>query len=342
MAALAFAACTDRSPIEEAEATGPALWPPALASHTMVYHDSLEQVLLFGGSRADRSFSDTLWAWDGDRWQALGNEGPGARIHAGLAFDRYRNRLVVFGGIDAQGQTLGDLWEWDGAGWEERLQSEPRPGPRDHHAMVYSPSRGGVVLFGGQDEGDGYPNDTWMWEDGSWRVLDVSAPPGRATHRLASDPRLGAIILVGGWGPEEQLSDVWELRRREWVRIEQPGFGDPGPSARGAHRVAFDEARAELVLFGGLGGPDLLGDTWTRTELPVGWKPRDVPGPPARNVHGMAYDRRRERVVLYGGIGVEGRVDDLWEWDGSEWRATPTFGRPLTPPYSRVPLRRDA
>ena len=80
---------------------------------------------------------------------------------------------------------------------------------------------------------------------------------------------------------------------------------------------------ALLLLFGGLADRTPVGDTWTRSPLPIGWRRLEVRGPAPRNVHGMTYDLRRERVVLFGGIGEEGRLDDLWEWDGAAWTAIP-------------------
>src|SRR5439155_20497599 len=93
----------------------------------------------------------------------------------------------------------------------------------------------------------------------------------------------------------------------------------PSPSARDAHVMAFDSARARTVLFGGetLASSTPLNDTWewdgvqwsnrTGSVRPFSWPPS-----------GMVYDAARQRTVLVG--------SGTWEWDGANWSQRTNVG----------------
>jgi hypothetical protein len=96
--------------------------------------------------------------------------------------------------------------------------------------------------------------------------------------------------------------------------------------------MAYDDARREVVLFGGFffnGSVVEFGDTWLWDGAT--WRAASSPlSPRARSHHAMAYDPLRNRVVLFGGIGPVPR-SDTWEWDGTTW--TPLA--PATSPPER-------
>jgi hypothetical protein len=94
---------------------------------------------------------------------------------------------------------------------------------------------------------------------------------------------------------------------------------DVGPSARGEHAIAYDEARERVVLFGGTaGGGTLQGDTWEWDG--TDWTEVADTGPDARSGHALAFDAARERVLLFGGEAAGSALrGDTWEWDGKGW-----------------------
>jgi len=114
-----------------------------------------------------------------------------------------------------------------------------------------------------------------------------------------------------------------------WLR---KGAGTP--TGRSAPAMAYDAARGETVLFGGIADLQYhLADTWrwdgsawTRSSA----SDSDYP-PYARNFAAMAYDSARGRVVLFGGHDGTHALNDTWEWDGSTW----TQRRPATSPPAR-------
>jgi hypothetical protein len=103
-----------------------------------------------------------------------------------------------------------------------------------------------------------------------------------------------------------------------------------GPLGRSGPAVAFDQARGELVVFGGavespegVAGP-ATAETWTWAG--GGWTlqhPATAPSP--RRDSQIAYDAERGQVVLFGGraqLGYSSQVpgvSDTWTWDGRSW-----------------------
>ena len=90
--------------------------------------------------------------------------------------------------------------------------------------------------------------------------------------------------------------------------------------ARHGNLVAYDAARARVVLFGGVDDyGQFLGDTWEWDGQ--SWSEQfPAASPSARAARGMVYDAYRRRVVLVGGFSADFLIsDDMWEWDGHTW-----------------------
>jgi hypothetical protein len=100
----------------------------------------------------------------------------------------------------------------------------------------------------------------------------------------------------------------------------------------GAHPLAYDAARREVVMFGVRDDDTWVwnGAVWTH-RLPAH-------RPPARREEALAYDAARQRVVLFGGRGGS-PLDDTWEWDGTDWAQRITM---RSPPGGRAFLAFDA
>lgn len=293
-------------------------WPLARSTHTMVWNDQLQEVMLLGG--IDNAQDSALWSWNGERWKQRAFAGGAGRGHAAMAYDSHRNRVIVQGGFEAIFGTntpvrFNDTWEWDGRNW--RAAASDGPAQRDHHAMVYDPVRRLTLLFGGHHfngSTNDFLADTWAWDGLKWTKLADSGPPARTTHRLIFDSLRKRVVMFGGWGVDNRLlNDTWAWDGKAWEQI-----AEGGPSTRFAMRMAYDAARDRIVLFGGRSSAGDLGDTWEFDGEE--WKQLEVAGPSIRNVHEMAYDPVRRHVVMFGGFNVPKRFNDLWSFDGSEWR----------------------
>jgi hypothetical protein len=120
------------------------------------------------------------------------------------------------------------------------------------------------VLFGGVSAppGPGQPQtffgDTWILEDGRWRRVADTGPPGRYAHAMVFDDHAGVVLLYGGQTSHRggELQDMWQWDGRRWTEIRLSG---PTPGPRYQPVMVYDRERRKTVLYGGVGH---TGDTW--------------------------------------------------------------------------------
>jgi hypothetical protein len=216
----------------------------------MAYHAASGEVVLFGGY-ASGLLSNETWVWNGVDWtQRFPTHSPSPRADVAMAYDAARRQTILFGGFASGAQPNGETWAWDGADWT-RLNPSSSPLPRSLHAMTYDSARQQVVLFGGQ--GASMLGDTWVWDGASWMPKQSTpAPAARMAHALQFDPRLAVSVLHGG-SPvttRDAYSDTWAWDGSTWKQYPNPGQ----PVFLTAHSMAYDQTRAELILFGGTDG----------------------------------------------------------------------------------------
>ena len=83
--------------------------------------------------------------------------------------------------------------------------------------------------------------------------------------------------------------------------------------------MVYDEAREQVVLFGGTTPGGVRGDMWTWNG--EDWRRRAAPGTPRLPHLVSAYDAARKTIVVYGtawGKRVEAE-SRTWVWDGAAW-----------------------
>lgn len=100
------------------------------------------------------------------------------------------------------------------------------------------------------------------------------------------------------------------------------------PTARRRAAVAYDDARQEIVVFGGHDRfGSTFGDTWVyRNNI---WQQVASVGPAPRWGSAMVYDSVRQRIVLFGGHTASSSFNDTWEWNGTSWsQVFPTVSIP--------------
>lgn len=300
-----------RSPIG-CDTTGWKFWinegPGWRYGHDMVYEESAQRTLFFGGRSS--TFIDSLqgdtWAYDGVSWTLLSNSGPSPRDDHAMAFDRNRGRTVLFGGND--GSPRDDTWEWDGYSWNQVFLSGPDA--RYGHCMTFDDDTLAVLLFGGYD-GSQLMDDLWLWDGISWNQLFVSGPSARRNAQMVFDEARGTTILFGGETAAGFSSETWEWDGTSWTLLTTDG-----PSARARHAMAFDYHSRKLILHGGAADWGSLPETWEWDGLE--WKDisaDNFSGPSWLNNHAMTYDGLRGRTVLFGGQIVSSDLSGTtWEW----------------------------
>ena len=175
--------------------------------------------------------------------------------------------------------------------------------------------------------------------------LPLNSPQAREYHTMVYDSARGQITLFGGaysapdvYGGDRSpltystLNDTWVWDGANWAQKSPLA----SPPARVYHGMAYDDARGQVVVFGGTPSgfsPAAISDTWVWDG--VNWAQKSPPiFPPARMGHAMAYDSVHHQVVLFGGISAGNNPTDLndtWVWDGANW--TQKF--PKTSPPAR-------
>jgi hypothetical protein len=251
-----------------------------------------------------------------------------------MATDSNRGVVVLFGGYGGDGEYLDDTWEHDGTAWTQ-VATPASPPARTGHAMAYDSNRGVVVLFGGSDSPETWLPATWEYDGSTWVEIPTAlSPTPRSLHAMAYDSARGVVVLVGGHTDEATADPMWEYDGATWTPVDAR-FPVEGPSVTApfGHGLAYDAARAVVVLFGGVAAThfgefmwdatwELDGSTWTRVETPL--------SPAPRSRHAMAHDAGRGRVVLFGGSASnDPALEDTWEYDGSSWARVETSAAPV-------------
>ncbi|MFK7739520.1 MAG: hypothetical protein AB8H80_04285 [Planctomycetota bacterium] len=237
--------------------------PGARTRPAMAFDEARGVTVLFAGSTAS---SNDTWTYDGTAWtqQTPANQPP-VRQGSALAYDKRRQVVVMFGGFTPSGQDSDDLWEWDGTDWSPVLTAV-RPPPRGAHRMVYDEGMGQVLMCGGYNtQLLSTLNDTWTWDGAVW-TPGGNLPGTLCDQALAYEPTRQRVVLFGGLriqgGTLTDLGDVLEYDGT-WFSRSTPSSG---PSDRSSAAVGYDTVTGDILVSGGVAGPNSLGDTW-RYEL---------------------------------------------------------------------------
>ncbi len=151
-----------------------------------------------------------------------------------------------------------------------------------------------------------------------WAALSASGlPTPRGGVNCAE--AAGKIVMFGGQllpsGTLVGDTCVWDSVGRSWS-ISTPASS---PGARYIYAMAYDEARSEVVMFGGYNAGQ-NNETWVLNVGTLVWTqkaPTHVP--PGRHFCHMAYDANRSKIVLFGGRNNASALSDTWEWNGTDW-----------------------
>lgn len=181
----------------------PADSPPARYGHVMSYDATRQEIVLFGGRHDDNcgfgfqvacEFNDT-WAWDGVNWikRQPTNSPPATNFFGrsiAMAHDPGHQQTVLFIGSSFNGP---ETWLWDGTDWRLAFASTSIPGLfRINHRMVYDPSLGGIVMFGGGNT-LAPANDVWLWNGSNWIEI--------IPRTNFSDPNVQPSKIIEMWWP---------------------------------------------------------------------------------------------------------------------------------------------
>lgn len=232
--------------------------PGARARASMTFDPITGQLLMFGGERERQSPAlGDLWSRDHHGWRLLsdGRGSPPPRVSAGLVSVPGLRGVLLFGGRTDNndgilGPSFDDVYLWSPqTGTWSRWGNLPL-GSRGELAVSEADARGGVLVFGGRTSPTGTLHaDTWRFEQSDWVRWPSTQtwPPRRKRYAAAYMPDRGRWLIAGGVvaADDEVLSDAWSWDGHSWAReADIPRLKWP--------MLAWDEARAVLVLFGTL------------------------------------------------------------------------------------------
>jgi hypothetical protein len=239
-------------------------------------------------------------------------------------------------------------WPNQDGGTPDGDAGPPRaPSARGYHAMAWgwNLDAGITLLFGGGNVNTGLRADTWTFDSTSstWTPQgSKAAPAARGGHSIAfagqsqSTPSQGEFVLFGGQG-RDFFGDTWTFSGSTgWTSVCNTNSQTCGcgPCPRAYQAMAFDEARNQVVMFGGRDASGPSAETWVfgNNEQWSSMCTGMCTAPSARSEHAMAFDRIKGVVVLFGGKDADGKVlGDTWEWNGTAW----TQEKPPSVPSAR-------
>jgi hypothetical protein len=313
------------------ERTPPGGSPDGRIWHRMTYDSGRERVVMFGGNTGANVLLADTWEWDGQNWEERtpSAAAPSSVDGHGMVYDEDRERTVLFGGRGSGAfEEIAETWEWDGSRWTDRsLPAAESPPRRSFFGMAYHRGRDRTVVFGGfvrEATSVRFLDDTWEWDGSEWieRQAVGESPEPRDVPALVYDSDRDVLLLFGGRGQDfRRRSDTWQWDGTGWSELEPAGRV---PGARGFHKMAYDEDRRRVVLFGGqTDDGSRLADTWEWDGATSTWNERDPPGrrPPPTSGYDVAYDPVDATTLLFGGSGTIGAA--LWAWNGSRWLEKP-------------------
>lgn len=265
-----------------------------------------------------------FWAWNGTAFTNLPSSAltPDPRL---IDYDSRNRRVLAYTGTSG----AGALHAWDGVAWARADTTVTSAPATSQGAFLYEPTLDRCVLFGGNTGTSASQLGLWDWDGLQWAQRDGGAAPlGRIASGLVYDSARQVGLLFGGspTGGFSYDGETWELRPGGWNKRFDAGVG---PLARAYHGMAYDEARARTVLFGGelRAGTSVRADGETWEHDVSGWQLRSDAGPSPRLNALMTYDPRRSVTVLYGGTSRNGPpTGELWEWNGTVWARAPDAG----------------
>ncbi len=308
--ALAFAAFSIQLLV-----AGPLLaYPTARSNARMVFDESLDRIVLFGGvsdpDAADIRYElNDTWEWTGLGWiQIFPATAPPARSGHSMVYDSNRRQVILFGGIQG-GNFLGDTWRYQNRNWIQ-IAAPSSPSARTLAGMAFDPIRDRVVLHGGVDAG-GTRRDTWEFDGTTWTKRLTGGPELQAVN-LVYDEARGEILMLG-YG-SENTSEMYRLASSGWEQLSPEDI----PPCVNFSALAYQKHNQTVVFVGGqcFNGTQ-ADDTWewdgtNWTDVSPTFNPGALLG------HALAYDRTRNETVLFGGIFI-GATNTTYRYRNGKW-----------------------
>ena len=167
----------------------------------------------------------------------------------------------------------------------------------------------------------------------------TNGPNARYGAVMVYDAVENRAILFGGRAEGllglKYFNDIWTFDAASFT-WDKADSTNP-PPARLSPGMVYDPDNHQLILFGGYGEQDRLGDTWLYNLFENKWEEvSPVHGPPPRSDTAMAYDQENQVVIMFGGYCQEDSrelCDDTWSFD-PRTRTWTELNPPSSPPIT--------
>jgi len=287
--------------------------PSARYGYGMVYDESINKVILFGGGFQDSSsytyFGDTwIFSPKTNIWTELSTQqAPSARSSHSMVYDPINQKIILFGGVDLNDRWMNDTWIFDSRikTWTQ-VFPENNPSIRGSSSTFYDLQAQKVILFGGYRETGGHLDDTWAYDysTNNWTTLNPSIKPtGRYGAPMVYDPINQRGFMFGG-RTSTVMDDTWVFyyTNNTWLELNMVSM----PSNRYWEGLVYDESAQKMILYGGrsYGGiGEASDDTWIFDPSTNQWAQVFPSSNPSNRFHiSLIYDPEGEKTILFGGF----------------------------------------
>lgn len=255
------------------------------------------------------------------------------RRDSSLVYDPLHRVVLLFGGslLTSGGGLTNQTWSWNGSSWHELHPLTSPPALQGH--MVYDAASKQVILFLLQTSGGGQvANQMWTWDGSSWHQFRLALIPEVLSVSLAYDAVRGQVLLFGPEAPASseqngaQSSATWSWNGSAWQELHP----STSPSPRSGAALAYDGARQQIVLYGGVTAQGLSSETWAWNGS--AWQElltRQTPTPRQNGL--LVYDSASRQLLLFGGLDAQGLQPvsaETWLLQGTGWVRISTSGAP--------------
>lgn len=155
--------------------------PPARIGGQMVYDETRQQMLLFGGN-GPAGYLNDMWLWQGNGWEKLSpGTLPSTQTRTYATFHAQLQQVLLLTEVTEeanQSQRVYQSWSWDGTSWSQNTVNEVLPGSIE--GFAYDGMRDTIVAYvvtGGKaplaDKSTGIrlpeiaaptlASETWIW-----------------------------------------------------------------------------------------------------------------------------------------------------------------------------------
>lgn len=196
--------------------------------------------------------------------------------------------------------------------------------------MAYDAASGQIILLVSQIlSGGRVDNQMWTWDGTTWQQVHPATMPEVVGASMVYDAVRQQIVLFGGGIPNGHVvtyvNTTWTWDGSVW-RQRTPATV-PAPRANAA--LAYDSARQQVVLYGGVGQGLPLNDLWTWDGST--WQQRHpAQMPPERQQGYLVYNEAVQQAILFAGLSWDGTqpLGDTWAWNGTAWTQVGSQGAP--------------